>query len=489
MVFGGKHWKKGIFACILTILMLVLQVSAFAGDLADNDADSSIAGDLTDIDEESADLQSGFGGPDNGSEINTKEYQSLARFFYEKEHGIKEDKWSETDDGSRISVNSDRESGNTGSEEASIQENVISGDPVTVHFDIGDSEDIVEDQTVPMNGYITKPEDPYLEGCIFYGWYTDEMSSEWDPNEENATAKLWDFEKDRVTEEFVSSGQMWLYAYFVPVDMFSESFKLASSTGLSGYYTETVIGQGCKIKLFPTDRTGIKLKIAKGAIEWQVAAMTNENTTWSEVFLKGDTNLPQYVKFKNGTIQCDKSTPVGYKIAVKAKYNNNSAYYIMTVMPKVKHFGYYQDGKIRSSVKVELTTGSYCDFGYGGMYFLGRGDYPRYYAKDNMAYGVGLYRQPNGDYFYWPYEEGLSEKEEENARIQLCSCILPKKVKILTRTVSTASYGSATLYYFVGSKPGSYKVTYVSPDGSGKKFTVTFKIKKPKKQKSVSKYI
>jgi len=511
MSFWGKCGKRGVFACILAILMLVLQVSAFAGDLTDNDAESTIADESAEIDagstdvlpgdgdadtaihqvlgsgEGSAALQSGSGGPDNGSEINNEEYQSIARFFYEKERGIKEDKWSEPEEGSGITVNSGQESGDTGSDALDLQLN--SGETVTVHFDTGESEDEFDDQTVTMGGLITKPTpDPYLEGCVFYGWFTDEMSSEWDPDAEDAKAKLWDFEKDVVAAEFVSSGEMWLYAYFIPVDMFSESFKLTSSTEKSGYYTDTVIGQGCSIKLFPTDRTGTKLKIAKGAIEWQVAAMTNEKTTWTEVFLKGDTKLPQYVKFKNGKIKCKKSTPVGYKIAVKAKYNNNSAYYIMTVMPKVKKFGYPVGGKIKTSVKVELTTGSYCDYGYGGMHFIGEGNYPRYYAKDNAAYGVGLYRQPNGTAFNWPYDSGLSEKELENWYIQSCACKLPKKATVSTRTVST-TYGTATLYYFVGSKAGSYKVNYISPDGSGKKFTVTFKVKKPKKVKSSHRYI
>ena len=76
------------------------------------------------------------------------------------------------------------------------------------------------------------------------------MDENWDPDQEDAYVKMWDFDKDTVTE----AGSLYLYAYFLPVDMFSEAFVLTSSTGKTGYWTETVIGQGCTIKLFPADK-------------------------------------------------------------------------------------------------------------------------------------------------------------------------------------------------------------------------------------------
>ena len=446
--------KKWIFAVLVFIFAYCFHSFVYAGDIAVSDMESNNITEYAGCYEDNAD-------PD--SIIHSKEYRDLAHVFYNMEHKDDIKSNSET-----VVSSSDME----------IKENTTN--TCTVHFDSGDSYDEYEDQVVNLGDHIVRPSpDPTLEGCQFYGWFTAVMDENWDPDQEDAYVKMWDFDTDTVTE----AGSLYLYAYFLPVDMFSEAFVLTSSTGKTGYWTDTVIGQGCTIKLFPADKSGVKLKLPKGSIEWLIAPVLND-VSWSDMFLKNDQNLQNYFTFKNGTIKCKKNTPVGYKVAVKAKYNNNSAYYIMTVMPKVKKFGYIDKGKIKTNVVVELETGSNCDFGYGGLHFIGQNNYPRYYSNSNSSIGVGVYEQPDGSRWVWGNFEGLSSVEFKNRAIQQCSAILPKNIQVTTRYVSKYGGSTALLYYFKANKAGTYKVSYVAPDGSGKKFVVKFKVKKPKKSKN-----
>ena len=359
-------------------------------------------------------------------------------------------------------------------------EAVETGRTCTIKFDVGDSYDTVPDQLVPVGGKITEPPVPSLDGCEFYGWFREEYDKNWDPDGADANAYKWNFETD------VVAGDMTLYAYFLPVYMFSNSFQLQSSTGKTGYWTETVIGQGCKIKLNLIDQSGVKLKNINNEVSWNIVARPNKEYNWRNVNITNDANLEKFFKVKkNGVVKCKKQAAVGYQVAVVAAYGKNRAYYIMTVMPKIKKFGYVLNGKIKSSIKVTLTRGSDCEFGYGPLHFLNEGNYARYYDKNNASVGVALYQQPNGSSWWWPNGKGLTSTEIENRNILKCSAKIPKKAAAAMKTKSapTAYGGYATLYYFPGTK-GSYSVTYIAPDGSGKKFKLKFKLKKPKKVKA-----
>ena len=276
--------------------------------------------------------------------------------------------------------------------------------------------------------------DPSLTGCEFYGWYKEELKNDWDPDAAGANAKLWDFDKDIVTES------MTLYAYFLPIYQFSNSFQLQSSTGKKGFWIDTVIGQGCKIKLKLVDQSGTVIKAPKKTVSWSMVSRPNDKYNWRNVAIKNDDNLSTYFKLKNGKIKCKKNTPVGYQIAVVAQYEKNRAYYVMTVMPKVKKMGYVLNGKVKKSITVKLTANSNCDYGYGPFHFLPEGNYVRYYDKNKASVGVALYEQPNGNSWWYKNGSGLTESERKNSGIQMCSAKLPKKAaKAVARKARAAA--------------------------------------------------
>ena len=404
-----------------------------------------------------------------------------------------------------------KESKENGKETQDATLSDLTGATCTVSFYTEGDEDY-PDQEVPWGGFITKPEpDPELSGYEFYGWFTEEWDpDEWDPDAEGAEANMWDFEKMAVTkadaDEFYD---LELYAYYIPTYQFASDFMILSSTGKLGYYTETVIGQGCTVKLNLANQDGTKLKLDKNAVSWNMVAVPNDGDEWnSSVILKNDSNLGNYFKLqkkqengniKNGKIKCNKNAKTGYRVLVSAQYQNKRAYYIMTVMPKIKKFGFSRQGKIVSKLKADLTLGATCYFGYGPYHYMESG-YPYYYDKTNQIVGVGLYGQSNGDYWTrdYAYSRGIlstAEGQFDNTNIQLCSAKIPKKVKVNHTSTPYYYYGYSNkrYYYFKGldyftpQKAGSYKVQYIAPDGSGKKLTLTYKVKKPKKTKSSKK--
>ncbi len=87
----------------------------------------------------------------------------------------------------------------------------------------------------------------------------------------------------------------------------------------------------------------------------------------------------------------------------------------------------------------------------------------------NAKTGTALYKQPDGDAWYIRYHYPKGE-------VYYCSAKLPKKAGVSIRSYSSG-YWSDDVYYFIARK-GSYKVKYLAPDGSGKSFTLKFKVVK-----------
>ncbi len=332
-------------------------------------------------------------------------------------------------------------------ENHNIEAYFIAGGGFCVHFETYDSTNFIPDQYITSGGLVGRPVDPEKTGYEFKDWFLE-------PTFEH----VWDFGKETVTSD------MTLYAYFVAIDKSTTDFYLLSSTKMLGKWIDTVIGQGCTVKLSLANSDGKKLKgIDKKSIQWKIAPYYSDGT-----------KAEDYFSLVNGKLKCNKDAPTGYTAMVTATYDNKTVYYIVTVIKKISKMGYVDSaGSFRSSLTVKVSSGSKCDFGYGPHQYLKEtGKYVAYYDKGNGRIGTALYRQPNGrswhTYGYTPEQP-----------VYYCSATLPKKASISIRDAwSRSSNSYYPLYYFNASK-GSYAVTYIAPDGSGKKFKVTFKVAKP----------
>ncbi|MCR4890817.1 MAG: hypothetical protein K5989_01330 [Lachnospiraceae bacterium] len=380
---------------------------------------------------------------------------------------------------------------------------------VTVTFNPGYGKGDYEDQVVSKAGTVVEPTAPVYEDWEFYGWYAV-AQSELDYKDFDSAVK-WDFKKT-VQENYEnyqfefgtdSSGNslIVLYAYYIPTYQFADDFMILSSTGLLGNEEYTVIGQGCKVKLQLANQDGSKMDDSVNkVVKWNIVALTNDGSAWDDgAILKNDTSLAQYFKLKkvkiagdgnikNGGIKCKKEAKTGYRVMVTAQYQNKLAYYVMTVMPRIKKFGYYVGDKFVNKAVVErtLAEGSTyeCDFGYGPSYFAQTPVY--YYDKTNQIVGLGTY----DDYTYY-----YNDAYNYNTDIQNCH-VKYKKNKIIKKTKTAKYYDYEDYYYsyyyddldyFDATKTGSYKIQFVAPDGSNQKFSLTFKFKKPKKVKGSKK--
>ena len=317
-----------------------------------------------------------------------------------------------------------------------------------VHFETYDADEPIEDQYVKAGDLVVRPLDPVKDGYEFKGWF-----------KESTFDNLWDFSKDTV------AANITIYAYYVATSNSTSDIYLKSSTGMHGKWINTVIGQGCTVKLFLANSEGAKMKgIKKKDVTWDIKPYNNDGTKATDYFV-----------LKKGKLKCKKNAPIEYKAIVSATYNGRRVFYVVEVIKKIAKMGYYSNGKFKKSFKVTRTPGSYCDYGYGPHhYFAESGTYVCYFDKNNGKIGTALYRQPDGSSWYTTgyYPEG---------KIYYCSAKVPKKTGILSRDVRGGSGYYTSLYYFVGQK-GSYTVTYIAPDGSGKKFKLKFKAKKNKKK-------
>ena len=335
-------------------------------------------------------------------------------------------------------------------ENHTIEAYFIEGDGFCVHFETYDSDVYVPDQYVKSGGLVSRPADPKKTGYEFKDWFTE-------PTYEH----VWDFGRDTVTADIT------LYAYFVAIDKSTTDFYLLSSTGMLGKWIDTVIGQGCTVKLSLANSDGKKLKgISNSSIQWKISPYYSDGT-----------KAEDYFTLSNGKLKCNKDAPTGYTAMVTATYDNKNVYYIVTVIKKVGKMGYVDSaGKFRSSLTVNVSPGSSCDFGYGPHnYIKEKGKYVAYYDKGNGRIGTALYEQPNGR--HWQTYGYMPEYP-----VYYCSAKLPKKTSIATRDARDySSWNYYPVYYFTLQK-GSRTVTYIAPDGSGKKFKVKFKVKESKKR-------
>ena len=327
-----------------------------------------------------------------------------------------------------------------------IYDKDASGDKtyLTVHFNVYNSPTVIQDQYVPYGGKVTRPEDPVQEGYTFLDWFRDE-------NHETA----WDFENDVVTENIT------LYAYFWADSKSESSIYIGSSTRMHGDYVDTVIGRGCTEKLWLTNEDGGKLKVSPNAVTW----------TMSPYYADG-TKPEDYFSLKKGVLKCKNNAPYGYKMRVKASYRGSEAFYCVTIIPKVSKVGYYnENGKFKSKLVINVKYNSKCYFGDGPHSGLPSGTYVGLYDEKNIRIGNLLYEQPNGR--YWVRHNYPPEGDR-----YLGSAILSKRIKVKVEDRYNYNGGNyLPMYYFLATK-GKYVVKYLSPDGSGKTFTMIYKAKR-----------
>ncbi|MCR4890818.1 MAG: hypothetical protein K5989_01335 [Lachnospiraceae bacterium] len=351
---------------------------------------------------------------------------------------------------------------------------------VVVHFDPGYGEGTYKDKLTRDIYAVMEPEEPVYGNWIFVGWYTVPQTSL--KYEDFNSAAKWNFKKSilenwsryhfKTKKDSSNHDVVTLYAYYVSSYSFTDDFLIQSSTGLLGNELYAVIGQKCNVNLFAADSDGNENRLKK-RIKWNIVALAKEGDVWDDdTILKDDPNLDKFFKLEKTSegyqkIECHKEAQIGYRVLVTAQYENKLAYYVMTVMPRIKKFG--KNKKV--VVKGELEEGAIykCDYGYGPSYFAKEPIY--YYDKSNQIVGLGIYH----DFSYF-----FGYTDIYNTDIQSCYVAhLPRKIVSKTRNLSN-SLGE--LEYFEVSAPGKYTVQFCAPDGSKTSLYLIFDIRKPKEK-------
>ena len=333
-----------------------------------------------------------------------------------------------------------------------------------VEFIAEGADEGIEPMYLKKDSKVPIPMDPVKKGYVFKGWFKDQDCS-----------SPWNFDKDTVTT--VAKGTFSkkdeystkLYACFIPEDKSKSPICLLSSTGKYGMWVETVIGKGCTQKLYIANSDG-KMLDKKSAIKgWDIRPYGDSDPAGIDKFFDKK-------KLQKGILKCTKKAPLGYTAMVYTTYNGATLRYIVTVVDKVKKMGYTDaSGKFRKSITVNLSDNR-CDFGYGPQHFLDtENQYIEVYNKNRVKTGDIIYEQPDDSIF------GVSVNQLKE-QVYYCSARLPEYAGVTTRKeTDPATKEKKKLYYFDAYYTGkirSYKIDYLSPDGSGKKFTVI--IKKPK---------
>lgn len=326
-----------------------------------------------------------------------------------------------------------------------------------VTFVAAGAEENVADMYLAPGSKIPKTMDPVKSGYIFKGWFKDERYTD-----------IWDFDNDRISSTVSKSkNEMKLYACFIPVDKSRSELCIRSSTEKHGMWIETVIGQGCKQKLYLANADGKIMDKKSVKPTWKIKPYGNIDTG-----LEIDKYFNTKKLEKSGVLQCKKQAPKGFKAMVYTTYNGTTVHYIVTVVERVKKMGYTDaNGKFHKSIVI-TPSDNRCDFGYGPQHFIGEdGKYIEIFNKNRVKIGTALYEQP--DESYW------TGNGKTDGEVYLCSARIPGYAGVVTRMEKDPeTKANKKLYYFDAyytDKIKNYKIEYISPDGSGKKFTVIFK--------------
>ena len=215
-------------------------------------------------------------------------------------------------------------------------------------------------------------------------------------------------------------------------------FCIVAKSGMVTTGTTIPIGAGAKTKFYIGDKSGKKIKEAnkKGATTWTVSGAG--------------------FAVKNGKLEVS-SAATGTGV-LTATYGGYSESIVMVVIPKTKYFGYIAGNKFHSKCSIQTCVGQ--TISLNSLKSINNNTDVYYYYKRTCSRGFF-----SRTYTY--YATGPADN------IGFCTKAAKKAEKNGVLTYNK----DGSVLSFTPAKKGTYKFTYVSLDGSNKKFTVSVKVK------------